>query len=178
MNGADIAILIVLTISAGVGLLRGFIKEVFSLATWAFALVLSFLFRHPVGQALPLDPDLNPLIADLAGGACIFILVLICGGLLSHLLGSLVKATGLSGTDRTLGGVFGLARGLVIALVILIFLPAIDPVQNADWWNQSRLIPFFLEFEDWAKEVLGSLTSWTTDLVTEADLSTESNETE
>ena len=173
MNGADIAILLVLAISALVGLLRGFIKEVFSLATWGCALVLSFLFRGPVGQALPLDPELNPLIADLAGGACIFVLVLICGGLIAHLISKLARATGLSGTDRTLGAVFGLARGLIVVLAILIFLPAIDPVKDAGWWTDSLFIPQFLEFEDWAKEVLGSLTSWTTGLFTESDLTSE-----
>ena len=160
MNGADIAILVVLAISAVVGLFRGFIKEVFSLATWGCALVLSFLFRSPVGQMLPLDSELNPLVADLAGGACIFILVLVCGGLLAHLISKLAKATGLSGTDRTLGAVFGLARGLIVVLVILIFLPAIDPVQEASWWGESLFIPQFLEFEDWAKELLSSLASW------------------
>lgn len=180
MNPADIAILIVLAISALVGLFRGFIKEVFSLATWGFALVLSFLFRGPAGQALPLDPDLNPLIADLAGGACIFILVLICGGLIAYLVSKLAEATGLSGTDRILGSVFGLARGLIVVMAILIFLPAIDPVTEAGWWTDSLFIPEFLEFEDWAMDVLGSLTSWTTDLVTEADtaIDIESSETE
>jgi membrane protein required for colicin V production len=178
MTGADLAILVVLAISALVGLFRGFIKEVFSLATWACALVLSFLFRTPVGQALPLDPELNPVILDLAGGACIFIVVLILGGLLAHLLSKLAKATGLSGTDRTLGAVFGLVRGLIVVLVILIFLPAIDPVQDASWWEESLFIPHFLEFEGWAKEVLSSLTSWTTDLVTETDLTTDSESSE
>lgn len=178
MNGADIAILLVLAISALVGLLRGFIKEVFSLATWGCALVLSFLFRRPVGQALPLDPELNPLIADLVGGACIFVLVLICGGLIAYLISSLAKATGLTGTDRTLGAVFGVGRGLIVVLAILIFLPAIDPVTKAGWWTDSLLIPQFLQFEDWAKEVLSSLASWTTGLVTEAELVPESSETE
>jgi membrane protein required for colicin V production len=178
MNGADIAILLVLLISALVGLFRGFIKEVFSLATWACALVLSFLFRTPIGQALPLDPELNPLIADLAGGACIFIVVLILGGLIAHLVTKLAKATGLTGTDRTLGAVFGLARGLIVVLVIVIFLPAIDPVQDAGWWTESLFIPQFLEFEDWAKELLSSLTSWTMGLFSEAELAIESSETE
>ncbi len=169
MNAADIAILLILAISAFVGLFRGLIKEVFSLVTWGFALVLAFLFRTPVGQLLPLDPDLNPLIADLAGGACVFVIVLVCGGLLAHLLAKLIKATGLSGTDRTLGAVFGLARGLIIVLAILIVLPGIDPVQNAGWWQESLFIPQFLEFEGWAKELLSSLTSWIASFFSETE---------
>ncbi len=160
MTGADIAILILLTVSALVGLIRGFVKEIFSLGTWIAALLLSYLFRTPVGQMLPLDPDLNPLVVDLAGSICIFVLVLVCGGLITQVFNKLVQVTGLSGTDRTLGGVFGLARGLIIALAILIFLPAMMPVEEADWWTKSMLVPEFLAFQDWAMEVLGSLTSW------------------
>jgi membrane protein required for colicin V production len=169
MTGADIAILIALIISASGGLLRGFIKEVFSLATWGAALLLSFLFRSQVGQLLPLDPELGPVVLDLAGGACIFILVLVCGGLVSHLLSKLAHATGLSGADRTLGSVFGLARGLIIVLAILIFLPAMAPVEEAGWWTGSFLIPEFLAFESWAMEVLGSLSSWIVGFFTETE---------
>lgn len=169
MTGADIAILVVLAISASVGLFRGFIKEVFSLATWAIALLLSFLFRSQIGQLLPLDPELSPVVLDLAGGACIFILVLVCGGLVSHMLSKLAHATGLSGTDRTLGSVFGLARGLIIVLAILIFLPAMAPVVEASWWTGSFMIPEFLAFESWAMEVLGSLSSWIVGFFTETE---------
>ncbi len=169
MSGADIAILLVLAISASVGLFRGFIKEVFSLATWGAALLLSFLFRSQVGQLLPLDPELGSIVLDLAGGACIFILVLVCGGLVSHLLSKLAEATGLSGTDRTLGSVFGLARGLVIVLAILIFLPAMAPVEEVNWWASSFLIPEFLAFESWAMELLSSLSSWIVGFFTEIE---------
>lgn len=160
MSPADIAILVILGISALVGLIRGFIKEVFSLVVWAVALSLSFLYRSQVGQKLPLDSELNPLITELVGAAVIFVIVIIAGGVISNLLSKLAEVTGLSGTDRTLGSVFGLVRGLIIVLAILIFLPPIIPVEEASWWRESLLIPEFLAFESWALEVLGSFTSW------------------
>ena len=94
------------------------------------------------------------------GAAVIFVIVIIAGGVISNLLSKLAEVTGLSGTDRTLGSVFGLVRGLIIVLAILIFLPPIIPVEEASWWRESLLIPEFLAFESWALEVLGSFTSW------------------
>ena len=96
MSPADIAILIILGISALVGLFRGFIKEVFSLVVWAVALSLSFLYRSQVGQKLPLDSELNPLLIELAGAAVIFVVVIIAGGVISNLLSKLAEVTGLS----------------------------------------------------------------------------------
>ena len=160
MNGADLAILGIVAISAIVGLLRGFIKEVFSLATWAAAMFLSMLFGMQVGELLPLDPALNPWVTRIAGGALVFILVLISGGLATHFLSHVAKATGLSGTDRTLGSVFGLLRGCIIVLAVLIFLPAAGPVNESDWWLQSKLIPEFLAFENRAMEVLDIVIQW------------------
>lgn len=163
MSPADIAILIILAISALAGLVRGFIKEVFSLATWAIALALSFLYRSQVGEKLPLDAEFNSVFTELIGAAVIFVIVIIAGGVVSNLLSKLAEATGLSGTDRTLGSVFGLVRGLIIVLAILIFLPPIMPVEDSSWWVESILIPEFLAFESWALDVLSSFSSWIAD---------------
>ena len=80
--------------------------------------------------------------------------------LLVRALGELVKATGLTGTDRTLGFCFGLARGLVIVMAALIFLPALMPVAESDWWAESSLIPGFLQFESWARDILSAIFEW------------------
>lgn len=160
MNTADIVILAIIALSALVGLFRGFIKEVFSLAAWLAALILAFLFGAKAGAILPLGTDPNPLLVQVAGGALVFVLVLILGGLLTHLISQLAKATGLSGTDRILGSVFGLFRGALIVLALLVFVPAIAPVSDADWWRESRLVPEFLAFEGWAMDLFRSLSEW------------------
>lgn len=164
MTGADIAILSVLIISSLVGVLRGFVKEIFSLLNWLVAIALAYLFRETVGATLPLGEAVSPLIRSAAGGAIIFLVTLVLGGLLSTLLHRLVKATGLSGTDRTLGVVFGLLRGSIIVLALLIILPSLAPVAEQPWWQTSTLVPLFLNFEDWATTLMSDIIVWAKEL--------------
>ena len=164
MTGADIAILTVVSISALVGLVRGFIAEVFSLFNWVAAMILVYLFHDPVGAVLPLGDSVSPLIRSVAGGVLIFAGTLFLGGLLSTLLHRLVKATGLSGTDRTLGFVFGFLRGCIIVLALLIVLPSVLPVAEQPWWQASKLIPLFLNFEEWATTLMADIVIWANEI--------------
>jgi len=79
-------------------------------------------------------------------------------------LGKLVSSTGLSGTDRTLGLVFGVFRGLLIVLALVIILPQAVPVGQDLWWTESALIPIFQGFESWGRNAAAGikdfLTSW------------------
>ncbi len=80
--------------------------------------------------------------------------------MLSYLIGALVRATGLSGTDRLLGMVFGAARAFIIVMALLILLPGFLSVQEDDWWRQSQLIPPFLACEGWVKALYSELSQW------------------
>ena len=151
MNWADWVIVVMLGISVLFGLKRGFIREVVSLVAWLSALIISMLFYQR------LAPLLDEVISTssfrlLAAWAALFIAVLIVGALINYLIGKVVRATGLSGTDRLLGVVFGVARGAVIVMVILLALPAVLPVEQDTWWHSSLIIPEFLRFESWARE--------------------------
>lgn len=160
MNGADLVILVLLVLSSLVGLFRGLVKEVLSLVNWVVALAVAFLFKSPLAEALPFSASTNPVIRELAAAALLFFAILILGAILAHALGQLVKATGLTGTDRTLGLCFGLARGLVIVMAALIFIPALVPVAETDWWNESRLVPGFLQFESWTRDLISAIFEW------------------
>ncbi|MOA37232.1 Colicin V production protein [compost metagenome] len=89
----------------------------------------------------------------IAGCAILFVLTLMVGALLTHLLGMLVQATGLSGTDRLLGMIFGVARGALL-VVITVGLLSLAPVQQDPWWQQSKLLPDFLMIADWSKNLV------------------------
>lgn len=160
MNGADLIIFVLLAISSLVGLFRGLIKEVLSLVNWVLALGVAFLFKSQVAEILPLSDSVGPVVRELVAGAALFFTTLLLGAILAHALGELVKATGLSGTDRTLGLCFGLIRGLVIVMAALIFLPALMPVEESAWWNESSLIPGFLQFESWTRDVISAIFEW------------------
>ena len=150
MNWADWTIFAILCLSMTIGLVRGFIKEAMSLAVWFAAGALAMLFYQPLAFYL-VEIISTTSLRFLAAWVAIFVAVLLVGGLLNYLLGKLVDATGLSGTDRLLGLIFGAARGGIIVMAILIILPGLLPVKQDAWWQQSALIPQFLRFEDWAR---------------------------
>jgi membrane protein required for colicin V production len=147
MSWPDIAILVVIALSIVIGLWRGFIKEVFALAVWIAALWLAFQFSGVLAERIGETISLPSARTALAFTG-IFVVVLLVGALLTYLLGKLVKSTGLSGTDRLLGAVFGAVRG--VALVILMILVAgFTPLPADPWWDQSVAIQGFLPLTEW-----------------------------
>ncbi|NNJ64227.1 MAG: CvpA family protein [Xanthomonadales bacterium] len=152
MNWPDYAILAVILLSTLVGLLRGFIKEVFSLAVWAAAFLVAYTFAGDVAGWMENAIDL-PSARTAMGFAGLFITVLLVGGLINYLLGKLVESTGLSGTDRLLGGVFGAARGLVLVVAVLL-VAGFTPIPEDPWWQESRTIERLMPMVRWTAEFL------------------------
>ena len=95
---------------------------------------------------------LRTLVAWIA----LFIVCLLTGSIVNYLLGKLIQVSGLSGTDRLLGIVFGIARALTIIMVFLIITPKVFPAAHAQWWIESTFIPYLIPYQDWAQEI-GSL---------------------
>ena len=79
----------------------------------------------------------------------LFVVTLILGGLVNYLIGQLVEYTGLSGTDRALGLVFGALRGVLVVSAILFFMDSFTPSASSDWWQASQLIPEFSKIIEW-----------------------------
>jgi membrane protein required for colicin V production len=148
MNWADYAILAVIAISTGVGALRGFIREVFSLLVWAAAFLVAYRYGGDVAALMEGSVGL-PSARTAMGFAGLFIAVLLVGGLINYLLGRLVETTGLSGTDRLLGGAFGAVRGLALVLLVLL-LAGLTPLPADPWWQESRTISRLQPLVDWA----------------------------
>lgn len=144
----DYAILAVVAISALVGILRGFIKEVFSLLVWAAAFLVAYHFSDDAA-ALMEDAVSLPSARLAMGFTGLFVAVLLVGGLLNYLLGRLVESTGLSGTDRLLGGLFGAGRGLALVVAVLL-VAGFTPIPADPWWQESRTIQRMMPLVDWA----------------------------
>ena len=152
MNWPDYAILGTILISVGVGALRGFIKEVFSLVVWSAAFVIAYLYADNVAVLMENHVSL-PSARTAMGFTGLFVSVLLVGGLVNYLLGRLVESTGLSGTDRLLGGVFGAARGLALVVAVLL-VAGFTPIPADPWWKDSQVIQRLLPFATWASEFL------------------------
>ena len=150
---ADIVIAAVLAVSAVFGLMRGLVKEVAALVIWASAGLLALAFAGPLGEAIGLN--LGPRLQKALGFAVIFIVVLIVGAFAQRLLRGLVETTGLSGTDRTLGLLFGAARGvLVVTLTLIVVRPF---AEERPWWTESKLAPALLTLEPEVMELAQAL---------------------
>lgn len=151
-NWVDAVILSTVVISALISLSRGFVKEALSLVVWVLAGVVAWTFGGSLAHHL--EPYIElPSLRIIAACAVLFVATLIVGGLVNFLLVQLIRATGLTGTDRLLGMVFGAARGLFL-VVVLIGLLSLAPVQQDTWWQQSSLIPHFLLIADWSKNLI------------------------
>jgi membrane protein required for colicin V production len=149
MNWADWAIVAIIGFSVLISLVRGFFREALSLIVWVCAFVAASMFYVKGGawfDAVIPTPSLRYITAWVV----IFAGVLIAGAIVNFLIGQLVKSTGLGGTDRLLGMVFGALRGGIIVLALLILVPGVVPVTEDPWWHESLLIPHFLRFENWA----------------------------
>ena len=85
----------------------------------------------------------------------LFASTLVVGALINHLLGEVVRVTGLSSTDRMFGMAFGLVRGMLLVVVLVAL--AKHPFSADPWWQQAKLIPFFAGFEEWTFQVASKL---------------------
>lgn len=137
MSAFDIIVLLVLLLTIVRGLMRGMVDTLFSLAAWVLAFVLGEWGALLVGPMLPIAIE-NPAMQYFAGFAVIFLVVLIGVLLLGHALTLLVRAVGLGGPDRVMGGALGLAKGLVI-LVGLTLAAGLTSLPQTDFWKQASL---------------------------------------
>lgn len=152
MEYSDYAVLGIIAVSTLVGVIRGFIKEAFSLAVWAAAFLVAFQYSGALAMQLESQIALPSARTALAFSG-LFLLVLLLGGLLTFLVGKLVESTGLSGTDRLLGGVFGSIRGLVLVIVLML-VAGLTPVPKDLWWQNSRSIQSLMPLAQWAAQYL------------------------
>ena len=155
MNWADWAILAIITLSGLISLKRGFIKEALSLLIWVLAFIIARMFSANMAPLL-IDYIDVVTVRYAAAFAMLFAATLIVGALLNYLIGTLVRMTGLSGTDRMLGVIFGLARGAML-IVVAIALVKHTPLTEALWWYESALIPEFLMLEEWSFDLFATI---------------------
>ena len=135
MNVLDLAAIGVIVGSVAWGIWRGFTREVMSLAGWVLAFVAANTAAGPLGDLLPASmasPEIRVLIAFVV----VFVLTLIAAAIVGMVLSKFLKAAGLSGVDRTLGGLFGLARGIIILLAFTV-VAGLTTLPRLPMWKES-----------------------------------------
>ena len=141
MNWVDLVVLAVVAFSGMLGFMRGLVREIFGLIAWVGAAFTAFWF-YPELQQLSRRLIADPDIADPVAFGVVFLLVLIVLSLLARMLSRATLRSALGGLDRTLGLVFGLARGAVVMIGVYLLAGVVEPV---DRWPpdvlEARTLP-------------------------------------
>jgi membrane protein required for colicin V production len=146
---ADIIVVAIIGLSALFGFIRGFLREVLSIGAWIVAglaawfgwhLLLPYLVHLPyVGGFFAHD-----LIGPVATALTIFLVVLVVASVISHMITRSVRESSLGPLDRSLGILFGVARGAVIVSVALLILDNFGgcaPDNRPAWLKDARTLP-------------------------------------
>jgi membrane protein required for colicin V production len=136
MNIFDISILVIVLISALLGVWRGFMNEVMAIVTWLVAVIATLLFGHSAAGLFSVV-DL-PGAREFLGHVSVFVLVMILGMIVQWLMAKGIKKTGLTSTDRLLGAGFGVMRGGMIVSLLALAL-GFTSVPQMDVWQQAHL---------------------------------------
>ena len=135
MTWFDVLALAIVFLSLLLGLFRGFVREVLSLAGWVAAALIASRFAEHAAVWMPQGiPSEHVRLA--LGFFAVFVVVLIVASLLGSLLGALARAAGLGFMDRMLGAIFGIARGVLI-LVLFVLAAGLTPLPRTTWWATS-----------------------------------------
>lgn len=141
INGLDVAVAALLFVSAAFAYFRGFVHEVLSITGWIGAAAAS-VYGFPYARPFFRQAIANPLFADIAAGAALFLVALVVLSLLARAISRRVKASALGALDRALGFLFGLARGALVAtLAFLVYILAVPADERPEWVLKARTTP-------------------------------------
>jgi len=148
MQWIDWTILIVIGLSAGISLLRGFVREALSLAGWILAFFIAKTFYLEFSNLLEAHIE-TPSLRYAVSWVALFVLTLTVSGLVNYILSQLIEKAGLSGMDRVMGMAFGALRGVLLTSLAVILLKEFTAVSQDRWWRSSELIPHVELIGNW-----------------------------
>ena len=147
----DLVVVTIVGLSVLLSLIRGLVREVLALAAWLVAFLAANFLAGEVAAWIA-DAIPNEQLRLLAGFVTVFVVVLIAASTLAILASKLVKSAGLGLEDRLLGGVFGLARGMLVVM-ILVLLAGLTSLPRQPVWRNAVLSDPLVAF-------VGSIKAW------------------
>jgi membrane protein required for colicin V production len=137
MTALDIIVLLIIGLTAVRGLMRGMVDTVFSLAAWFLAFALGKWGAVIVAPMLPVGLD-SPNIRYFAAFVIVFLVVLVSVLLVGHFIASALKAVGLGGADKMLGGLLGLIKGGMIVIGFTL-AAGLTSLPRTEFWQSAAL---------------------------------------
>jgi membrane protein required for colicin V production len=135
----DIILIVIMLISGFLAMVRGFTREVLSVFSWAVAAVAA-LYLTPKYYTV-LQPYIDkPSIAQIVFAAAVFVVSLVVVSLITFRISDKVLDSRVGALDRTLGFIFGLARGFLLVAIVFILFTALARDQP-DWVRNARSYP-------------------------------------
>lgn len=147
LTAFDVGIGVLVLISAILATARGFTREILSLATWAgsAAIAAYAYFNH---KEIARGYIAEPIVADIVTVLGTFIVALIILHLITMRIADFVVDSRIGPLDRTLGFIFGVARGVLIAIIVVVFGLWLMPSNLPSWAAESRSLPILRNFGD------------------------------
>ncbi len=138
-NYADVFIVCVLLISMLISMRHGFMQEVIGLGSLVIAFIVAMTYTEQAAEQLLMPRIENRQVAHVIAGVGLFAATVMAGAAINYIVSSFFKHGPLRSADRLLGAMFGLARGLLIVMVLIIGLAMTDTPRES-WWHSSQLI--------------------------------------
>jgi len=145
MNAVDLAVLVVIALSAVFAFARGFVREALSIAAWVGAAMIT-LYGFSFAYGVVVHFVTTPLLADLIAGVGLFLISLIVLTILTGFVARFVHSSALSPIDRTLGLMFGLVRGAVlVSLAYLVLDISVPQTDRPAWLRDAKSEPLLAQ---------------------------------
>lgn len=138
-NYADVVIVCVILISMLISMRHGFVQEAISLGSLVLGFVVAMAYTERAAEQLLMPRIENQQLAHVIAGVTLFAATVLSGAAINYIISSFFKHGPLRSADRMLGAMFGLARGLLIVMAIIIALAMTDTPRER-WWHASMLI--------------------------------------
>jgi len=151
---ADLIVLSIIIVSVVISLMRGFVKEALSLTGWLVSLWVAMTFSSGMAELFGSSIK-DPTLRLLAAFISLLILSLFVSAIINFFATQFIQRVGLTGVDRTIGGVFGLLRGILLVTIVVMLL-GLTTLPKESWWDESFFMFRFEAIATWLKDLLPS----------------------
>ena len=162
INWVDYTLLAIIGLSFVISVFRGFLREAISLISWAAAFILSLKYSTAVGGLMQAHVHSKTLSYSIAF-IVIFLCIIILGMVVNAIVHALIDKSGISFIDRLLGAVFGIARGVLLICMVLMFVNLSTLKDNkaiSASWSVKLLNPLVTWLGGYIPKGVGDVSSW------------------